>query len=50
MFSKSRNSKKLFYIMCDTSGRQKSKMATHHQEILMFVSCHLGFPTYRAWL
>ena len=34
--------------MCETSGRQKSKMATHQQEILMFVSRHLGFMTYRA--
>ena len=34
--------------MFDASGRQKYKMATHQQEILMFVSRHLGFLTYRA--
>ena len=34
--------------MCDASGRQKSKMATHQQEILMFESRHLRFLTYRA--
>ena len=31
MFSRFRNSSKLFFIMCDAIGRQKSKMATHHQ-------------------
>ena len=48
MFSRSRNSTKLFFIMCDASGRQKSKMATHQQDILMFVSRHLGFLTHHA--
>ena len=48
MFSRSRNSTKLFFIICDASGRQKSKMATHQQEILMFVSRHLGFLTWPA--
>ena len=38
----------LFFIMCDASGRQKSKMATHKQEILMFVNRHLGFLTWPA--
>ena len=31
--------------MCDANGRQKSKMATHKQEILMFVSRHFGYLT-----
>ena len=48
IFSKSINSIKLFFIMCDASGRQKSEMATHQREILMFVSRHLGFLTYLA--
>ena len=34
--------------MCDASERQKFKMATHQQEILMFVRRHLGFLTYLA--
>ena len=34
--------------MCDASGRQKSEMATHQQEILMFETRHFGFLIYRA--
>ena len=37
-----------FFLMCDASGRQKSNRVTHQQEILRFVSRHLGFLTYRA--
>ena len=48
MFLRSRNSMKLFFILFDASGRQKSKMATHKQEILMFVSRHVGFLTWLA--
>ena len=48
MFSRSRNLTKLFFIICYASGGQKSKMATHQQEILMFVSRHFGFLTYHA--
>ena len=48
MFSRFRNSTKLFFIICDACGSQKSQMATHQQEILMFESRHLGFLTYRA--
>ena len=48
MFLRSRNSTMLFFIMYDASGRQKSKMTTHQQEILLFVSRHLGFLTHRA--
>ena len=48
MFSRSGNSTKQFFIMFDASGRQKSKIATHQQEILMFVSRYLEFLTYRA--
>ena len=48
MFSWSRNSIRLFSIICDASERQKSKMVTPQQEILMFVSRHLGFLTYLA--
>ena len=36
MFSRSKNSTKLFFIICDACGSQKSKMATHQREILMF--------------
>ena len=48
MFLRSMNSKKPFLILCDVSGSRKSKMATHQQEILMFVSRRLGFLIYRA--
>ena len=35
MFSRLRNSMKIFSILCDTSGSQKSKMAAHKPEILI---------------
>ena len=34
IFSRSTNLMKLFYILCDASGNQKSKMASHTQEYL----------------
>ena len=43
MSPRSRNSMKLFSIMVDACMKQKSKMATHKQDISMFVSRHLGF-------
>ena len=38
IFSKSRNSMKLFSSMCDACEKQQFKIAAHTQEILMFAS------------